>query len=96
VHSLNPRPAHPPAGFLFRHAFSAKNTPKIFFVKRPCRELFPKNRKKIQCQFFLDLFCFIAFWGFLSDGSSKTLQTTFCPKQIVPKNPKPIYFIDLF
>jgi hypothetical protein len=44
---------------------------------------FSKNKQKFRCQFSLDfLFVLSHFRLFLNDGSSKTLQKTFCKKLV--------------
>jgi hypothetical protein len=68
--------------------------------KSPCRKLFPKIDKNFDVNFSSTSFILSRFRVFLSDGSSKTLQKTFC-KKIMSKtflqknrqnNPKPIFF----
>jgi hypothetical protein len=71
---------------------------KNIFVKTPCRKLFPKNRQKFRCQFFLDFSGFVVFSGVSQRWESKTLQTSFTKKRCrkvftkkSTKNPKPIF-----
>jgi hypothetical protein len=63
-----------------------------------------RKSTKISKSVFPRLFCFIAFGGLLSDGSSKALQKTFYQKKscrkvlqkIRPNNPKPIFSRNFF
>jgi hypothetical protein len=86
---------------------SSKTSLKYVYQKSPRRELFPKNRPKFRCQFFLDFFLFCRVFGCFSansDVSSKPLDTKKMHKNRVrrkkitkklTKNPKPI-FLDFF
>jgi hypothetical protein len=55
-----------------------KNAVNIFFPTSPCRKLFPK---KFDVSFPSTSFVLSRFRVILSDGSSKTLQKTFCKKR---------------
>jgi hypothetical protein len=62
-----------------------KNTIKIFLQKVHVENVFLNFDQKNRCQFFLDFFFLSRFRVFFSDGSSKTLQKTFCKKNRVEK-----------
>jgi hypothetical protein len=54
----------------------SSKTPRKYTFLSPCRNLFPKNRQKLRCQFSLDfLFYFLSrFQVLLGNGNSKALQ----------------------
>jgi hypothetical protein len=54
----------------------------------PSRKLSPKNRQKCRCQFFLDLFCFIAVSGVLQKMFYKTNRVEELLQKGRPRTPE--------
>jgi hypothetical protein len=97
---------HPPADFFFPWHFvlvrfraflgkGSSKTPYKYFCKKSMSKTFPeKNRQKFRCQFFLDLFRFIAVSGVSQRWEFKN-TTFFFAKEIVSKTQNRL-FLDLF
>jgi hypothetical protein len=62
-----------------------KTTIKMFLQKVHVENFPRKNRQKLRCRFFLGFYVLSRFRVFLSDGSSKALQKTFCKTNRVEK-----------
>jgi hypothetical protein len=80
-----------------------KNNIKIFLQKVHVENFFQHVTKKIDVSFSSTFFVLSRFRVFLSDGSSKTLQKTFCKKNRVEKFLQKIrpkiqnrFFLDFF
>jgi hypothetical protein len=96
VHLLNLRPTHPPSDFFFLDFFLGKflgvsrqgefkNTIQIFWQKVRVENFSQNFDKNFDVSFSSTFFALSHFRVFFSDGSSKTLQKTFCNK-IVSKS----------
>ena len=96
VHLLNLRPTHPPSDFFFLTFFFStflgvsrqgefKNTTKMFWQKVRV-ENFPQNfDKNFDVSFSSTSVVLSRFRVFFSDGSSKTLQKTFCKNKRIER-----------
>jgi hypothetical protein len=78
--TLTKSPTHPPTIRL-----SPKNTIKMFLQKVHVENFSQNFDKNFDDSFSSTFFVLSRFWVFLSDGSSKTLQKTFCKKNHAEK-----------
>jgi hypothetical protein len=96
VHLLNLRPTHPPADFIFFGFFIStflgvsrqgefKYTTNIFWQKVRVENFFQSFDKNFDVSFSSTFFVLSHFRVFFTDGSSKTLQKTFCKQNRVEK-----------